>query len=240
MHLPAATDAATSCSDSVPCPVPQQGAPALRAPLNEGPNVPPALVHTLAKGAWIRAGQPVCLIGDSGTGKSHLLIGRFIVTDTLGLLLTVVVVTAAVQDRDGAKPALLQAYLCTRVRFVFTDGAFAGRLLDWADTILRTTLHIVRNPADQRGFVVIPPVGRRAHLRLAHRAPPPGPRLRTRPRDLRGLDPLGRDQHHPAGSPAEGPPPGSNDAPSPPPVDRLEPALSPEREDYLRTQIAHR
>jgi DNA replication protein DnaC len=39
------------------------------------PNVPPALAHTLAKGAWIRAGQPVWLIGDSGTGKSHLLIG---------------------------------------------------------------------------------------------------------------------------------------------------------------------
>ena len=36
---------------------------------------------------------------------------RFIVTDTLGLLLTVVVLSAAVQDRDGAKPALLQAYL---------------------------------------------------------------------------------------------------------------------------------
>jgi transposase len=81
---------------------------------------------------------------------------RFIVTDTLGLLLTVVVVTAAVQDRDGAKPALLQAYLCTRVRFVFADGAFAGRLLDWAHTILRTTLHVVRKPAGQRGFAVIP------------------------------------------------------------------------------------
>lgn len=39
------------------------------------PNVPAALIHTLAKGAWIKAGQPVCLIGDSGTGKSHLLIG---------------------------------------------------------------------------------------------------------------------------------------------------------------------
>jgi hypothetical protein len=46
---------------------------------------------------------------------------------------------------------LLQAYPCTGVRFVFADGAFAGRLLDWADTILRTTLHIVRKPADQRG-----------------------------------------------------------------------------------------
>lgn len=30
---------------------------------------------------------------------------RFIVTDTLGLLLAVVVLSAAVQDRDGAKPA---------------------------------------------------------------------------------------------------------------------------------------
>jgi transposase len=81
---------------------------------------------------------------------------RFIVTDTLGLLLTVVVLSAGMQDRDGAKPALLEAYLRTGVRFVFADGAFAGRLLDWADTILRTTLHIVRKPADQRGFAVIP------------------------------------------------------------------------------------
>jgi transposase len=81
---------------------------------------------------------------------------RFIVTDTLGLLLTVVVLSASVQDRDGAKPVLLQAYLCTGVRFVFADGAFAGRLLDWAQTILRTTLHIVRKPAGQRGFAVIP------------------------------------------------------------------------------------
>ena len=39
------------------------------------PNVPAALVHTLAKGGWISVGQPLCLIGDSGTGKSHLLIG---------------------------------------------------------------------------------------------------------------------------------------------------------------------
>jgi transposase len=81
---------------------------------------------------------------------------RFIVTDTLGLLLTVVVLSASVQDRDGAKPALLHAYLCTGVRFVFADGAFAGRLLDWAHTFLRTTLHIVRKPTGQRGFVVIP------------------------------------------------------------------------------------
>jgi transposase len=55
---------------------------------------------------------------------------RFIVTDTLGLLLVVVV--------------------------LFADGGFAGRLIDWATQILRTTVHIVRKPADQRGFAVIP------------------------------------------------------------------------------------
>src|SRR5262245_46732620 len=34
----------------------------------------PAVVHQLASCAWVKAGQPLCLIGDSGTGKSHLLI----------------------------------------------------------------------------------------------------------------------------------------------------------------------
>jgi len=39
------------------------------------PNIPAATIHQLASCAWVRAGQPLCLIGDSGTGKSHLLIG---------------------------------------------------------------------------------------------------------------------------------------------------------------------
>jgi hypothetical protein len=81
---------------------------------------------------------------------------RFIVTDTLGLLLVVVVMAASRQDRDGAKSALLDTRLRTRVRFVFADGGFAGRLLDWAQTMLATTLHIVRRPTAQPGFAVIP------------------------------------------------------------------------------------
>jgi DNA replication protein DnaC len=39
------------------------------------PNVDPAVVNTLATCDWIRRGEPLCLIGDSGTGKTHLLIG---------------------------------------------------------------------------------------------------------------------------------------------------------------------
>lgn len=38
------------------------------------PNIDAAMIHTLAKCEWIKKGLPLCLIGDSGTGKSHLLI----------------------------------------------------------------------------------------------------------------------------------------------------------------------
>ncbi|MFI9848325.1 IS21-like element helper ATPase IstB [Nonomuraea sp. NPDC051941] len=38
------------------------------------PNVDPAVINTLATCDWLRKHQPLCLIGDSGTGKSHLLI----------------------------------------------------------------------------------------------------------------------------------------------------------------------
>jgi len=80
---------------------------------------------------------------------------RFIVTDTLGLLLVVCVVAASVQDRDGAKTTLLSAYLLTPVRFVYADTGFAGQLVDWCQRILRTTLNIVRKAPDQKGFAVI-------------------------------------------------------------------------------------
>ena len=43
--------------------------------LGATPSIGPAVLGTLAQGAWIAAGEPVVLLGDSGTGKTHLLIG---------------------------------------------------------------------------------------------------------------------------------------------------------------------
>ena len=37
------------------------------------PSISPAALATLASGSWIDAGTPVVLLGDSGTGKTHLL-----------------------------------------------------------------------------------------------------------------------------------------------------------------------
>jgi DNA replication protein DnaC len=39
------------------------------------PTVNPAVINQLTTCGWVRAGHPLCLIGDSGTGKSHLMIG---------------------------------------------------------------------------------------------------------------------------------------------------------------------
>jgi hypothetical protein len=52
-----------------------------------------------------------------------------------------------------------------------------------------------RQTEGSEGFPAPPtPVAGRADLRLAHCPPPPGPRLRTRPRHVGGHDPLGRHQ----------------------------------------------
>ncbi len=42
---------------------------------NANPDLHPATLAALAEPGWIEAGHPVVLLGDSGTGKSHLLIG---------------------------------------------------------------------------------------------------------------------------------------------------------------------
>ncbi len=39
------------------------------------PNISSAMINTLATCGWVCNGEPLCFVGDSGTGKSHLLIG---------------------------------------------------------------------------------------------------------------------------------------------------------------------
>lgn len=80
---------------------------------------------------------------------------RFIVTDTLGLLITVAVLAACWQDRDGGKRALVWARLAApTARHFFADQGFAGKLVDWTRQTVGATLEIIRPPAGQRGFVV--------------------------------------------------------------------------------------
>ena len=62
------------------------------------PSINPATIHTLASNDWIRTGQPLCLIGDSGTGKTHLLIGLATLAAETGLRVRYVLASKLVNE----------------------------------------------------------------------------------------------------------------------------------------------
>ncbi len=82
---------------------------------------------------------------------------RHRVVDTLGLLLAVAVHAADVQDRDGAKLVLAKLLgHFPRLALIGADGGYAGQLVGWAKEAGRWTIEVVKKPAEQRGFAVLP------------------------------------------------------------------------------------
>lgn len=62
------------------------------------PSLPPATLANLGSCSWIAAGEPVVLLGDSGTGKTHLLIGLGTVAAERGLRVRYVTTAALVNE----------------------------------------------------------------------------------------------------------------------------------------------
>ncbi|HEV2259624.1 MAG TPA: IS5 family transposase [Streptosporangiaceae bacterium] len=82
---------------------------------------------------------------------------RHIAVDVTGLLLTMLVTAASVQDRDAARPLLWNLRKAfPKVRLAWADGIYAGQLVNWAKTALKLTLQIVRRPGDLHTFQVLP------------------------------------------------------------------------------------
>jgi putative transposase len=77
--------------------------------------------------------------------------------DTLGLILVVVVHSAAVQDRDGARRVLRQLLgWFPPLLTVFADGRYAGRLEAFGARLGGWLLSVVRKTPGQRTFVALP------------------------------------------------------------------------------------
>ena len=77
--------------------------------------------------------------------------------DTLGLILAVVVHAADIQDRDGAKLVFEKLKgRFHRLRVMWADGGYAGKLVGWVDETFRWALEIVKRSDDMTGFVVLP------------------------------------------------------------------------------------
>jgi transposase len=70
---------------------------------------------------------------------------RHIAVDTMGLLLAVMVIAGCVQDRDAGCWLLWRLRTtCRRVRLVWADAGYAGRLVVWAAAALDLRVDIVR------------------------------------------------------------------------------------------------
>jgi len=95
-------------------------------------------------------------MGKKTTGRK-----RHIVTDTLGLILVVMVTSASVQDRPGGRRILERlAAAFPSVALVWADGGYANKvdnsLLGWAYEKFRLVIEIVRRSDDLKGFQVLP------------------------------------------------------------------------------------
>ena len=72
---------------------------------------------------------------------------RHILVDTLGMILAVVVHSAGIQDRDGAKSVLERIKGCfPRLRKVLADGIYNGGIAGWAKAFGGWVLEIVPKP----------------------------------------------------------------------------------------------
>lgn len=82
---------------------------------------------------------------------------RHILVDTLGLMITVVVTTACVQDRDGLKK-LLKTFGVHRKNLhkIWVDGGYRGEIIEWVRSRFRFCLEVVLRSDNLKGFVVLP------------------------------------------------------------------------------------
>jgi len=99
----------------------------------------------------------VANLGSSGFDGAKKVNGRkrHIVTDTLGLLLTVVVHDASIPDRTAAREVLEKLHvLFGTVTLVFADQGYTGTLIEYAKVSLTLTLDIVKR-TETRVFHVL-------------------------------------------------------------------------------------
>jgi putative transposase len=78
-------------------------------------------------------------------GKKIKGIKRHIIVDTLGLVLAVVIHSAAIQDRDGSKEVIKQlSGKWKKIVKIFADGGYRGKLIDWVRQHFKIDMEIVK------------------------------------------------------------------------------------------------
>jgi hypothetical protein len=86
-----------------------------------------------------------------------------------GIILTVVVTAASVQDRDGAVPLIHAAHrLYPTIDRILVDGAYVGEVVEQAEKETGTDVEVTKRERASSQFCARPiSLGRRAYMRLA-------------------------------------------------------------------------
>jgi putative transposase len=90
-------------------------------------------------------------------GKRIKGVKRHVLVDTLGMVLCIVVLTANVQDRDGARVLLAKVKdQLPRLQKIWADGSYAGQLIAWVKSVCGWVLEIVKRNDAAHTFQVLP------------------------------------------------------------------------------------
>ena len=98
--------------------------------------------------------------GIDGYDAGKKIVGRkrHILVDTIGLILAVVVHSAGIQDRDGAKAVFdkIKQENPLRLELIWADGGYQGKLIEWVKQECGWVLEIVKRSDDVKGFKLLP------------------------------------------------------------------------------------
>lgn len=89
---------------------------------------------------------------------------RFILVDTLGLLLAVNVVAASVSEKAGAKLLLEKIWadsglkaLCSKIELVWVDSGYSGDdLYDWVANLTGWVWQVIKRSDEKKKFILLP------------------------------------------------------------------------------------